>query len=241
MKTNLPKIYFDFIESCKEKCYDELFTHRHHILPKFMGGEDVEENLIVLSVEDHFVAHKILAENCEERYRVGNFKSAAYLVNRYPNLNISRDEVSKIHSIAAREYLKYNPPPRLGKTGYKHTEQHSLNLSKSLKKYYKENDIWNKGKKCKKISKSLKKWHLLNDNPFKGRNHTEKTKNRMKENHADFSGSKNPSSKKCIDLETGIIYGCIKDMANDAGVPRTTMNRWISDERKKRFNYISYE
>jgi hypothetical protein len=241
MKENLPKIYLDFIEECKMKDCSNLLTHRHHIRPKFMGGDNSDDNLIILSVEDHFMAHKILAENCEGRYRAGNLKSAAYLVNRYSTLNISKEEVSKIHSIASKEYLKYNVPFRMGKTGYKYTEEHSLNLSKSLKKYYKYNDVWNKNKKCESISKSLKKWHELNDNPFKNKTHSNETKKRMKENHADFSGCKNPASKKCIDSETDIVYGCIKDMASGVGVPRTTMNRWIKDERKERFKYISYE
>lgn len=241
MKTNLPKVYLDFIQECKGKDYGELFTHKHHIIPKFMGGTNERDNLIVLSVENHFLAHKILAENCDDVYKAGNLKASAYLLNRYPNLVISKDEISKIHSIATKEYLKYNPPQRLGKTGYKHTKNHSINLSISLKNFYKKNDVWNKGKQCENISIALKKWYDSNDNPFKNKKHSENTKHKMKQNHTDFSGSKNPSSKKCIDLETGIVYGCIKDMANDIGVPRTTMNRWVKDYKKERFKYISYE
>lgn len=241
MKNKLPIEYIKFIDECKVKDYSEMQTHKHHILPRFMGGSDDDDNLIELSVEDHFHAHRILAENCEGRYKSGNFKSAAYLYNRYSKLNISKEEISKIHSIANKEYLKYNQPQRLGKTGYKFTEEHSLNLSKSLKKYYKKNSVWNLGKKCENISKSLKKWNELNDNSFKGKTHSNESKKRMKENHADFSGYKNPAAKKCIDLETGIVYGCIKDMAESIGVPRTTMNRWVRDKRKKNFKYINYE
>lgn len=36
--------------------------HRHHIIPLHDGGEDIESNLIVLTVEEHADAHKILWE-----------------------------------------------------------------------------------------------------------------------------------------------------------------------------------
>ena len=36
--------------------------HRHHILPKHMGGTDAVSNLVMLSVEEHAEAHKKLYE-----------------------------------------------------------------------------------------------------------------------------------------------------------------------------------
>lgn len=36
--------------------------HKHHIIPKHMGGTDDPENLIELTIEDHAEAHKILYE-----------------------------------------------------------------------------------------------------------------------------------------------------------------------------------
>ena len=37
-------------------------THKHHILPKHMGGLDDESNIIELSVEEHAQSHKDLFE-----------------------------------------------------------------------------------------------------------------------------------------------------------------------------------
>lgn len=237
MKENLPKVYLNFIEECKTKEYGELFTHKHHITPKFMGGDNSTDNLIVLSVEDHFLAHKILAENCEDGYKVGNLRAMGYLANRYHNIKITKNEISKIHKDAANLYLQNNPPFRKGKTGYKHTLEHSNNLSKSLIEWYKINDVWNKGKVCKNISEALIEWGNHNINSFKGKLHTNDTKVKMKENHADFIGSKNPASRKCIDLENGIVYGCIKDMAIANDNPRTTMQRWVQNPKIKKYSY----
>jgi hypothetical protein len=37
-------------------------THKHHIIPKHMGGSDDPSNIIELTVEEHAEAHKILWE-----------------------------------------------------------------------------------------------------------------------------------------------------------------------------------
>lgn len=55
--------YREFIELCKTKEYavDDVL-HSHHIIPKCLGGKDEDANLVKLSVEDHKLAHKLLAE-----------------------------------------------------------------------------------------------------------------------------------------------------------------------------------
>lgn len=37
--------------------------HRHHIIPRHMGGSDAEENIAILSIEDHAEAHRNLYES----------------------------------------------------------------------------------------------------------------------------------------------------------------------------------
>jgi hypothetical protein len=37
-------------------------THKHHIIPKHMGGTDDSDNLIVLTIEEHAEAHRVLYE-----------------------------------------------------------------------------------------------------------------------------------------------------------------------------------
>jgi hypothetical protein len=39
-----------------------MTTHKHHIIPKHMGGSNDPSNLIELSVEEHANAHKLLFE-----------------------------------------------------------------------------------------------------------------------------------------------------------------------------------
>jgi len=55
--------YLDFIAECKNKLYpSDLLLHSHHIIAKHLGGTNEKSNLILLSVEDHCIAHLLLAE-----------------------------------------------------------------------------------------------------------------------------------------------------------------------------------
>lgn len=38
------------------------YKERHHIIPRCIGGTDDEDNLIDLYAHEHFMAHKLLAE-----------------------------------------------------------------------------------------------------------------------------------------------------------------------------------
>lgn len=40
----------------------ELYTEKHHIVPKCLGGSDDRENLIRLTAREHFIAHRLLAK-----------------------------------------------------------------------------------------------------------------------------------------------------------------------------------
>lgn len=42
------------------------YSERHHIVPRCIGGTDDEENLIYLTLKEHFIAHKLLHEENPE-------------------------------------------------------------------------------------------------------------------------------------------------------------------------------
>lgn len=69
--------YKEFIDNILEErgrfsCGEE-YHERHHILPKRKGGTDNKENLIDLFAKEHFIAHKLLAE--ENNIPLSTFKS----------------------------------------------------------------------------------------------------------------------------------------------------------------------
>ena len=41
---------------------EDVYTEKHHITPKCMGGEDGKHNLTTLTAKEHFICHKILCK-----------------------------------------------------------------------------------------------------------------------------------------------------------------------------------
>lgn len=53
--------YNRFIEMCKNrKLQEDIYTEKHHILPRSLGGSNSIDNIIRLTGREHFVAHMIL-------------------------------------------------------------------------------------------------------------------------------------------------------------------------------------
>lgn len=63
---NYKKIYDQLVEKAKPRGLDrksvEYYTEVHHIVPKCLGGDDSENNLVMFSAKEHHIAHLILAK-----------------------------------------------------------------------------------------------------------------------------------------------------------------------------------
>lgn len=76
------------------------YFERHHITPKCLGGTNDEENLIELYAEEHFLAHKLLAqENPENEKLVNAYAMMAFTKNEYQQ----RTEISPDEFASARK------------------------------------------------------------------------------------------------------------------------------------------
>lgn len=60
-------------------------------------------------------------------------------------------------------------------------------------------------------------------NPFYGKRHSEKSKNKMKQNHYDASGSKNPACRPVYCIELDEIFWGAKEAQDKYGVPRRSV------------------
>lgn len=58
---NYIKIYENLINRGKNRILDG-YTEEHHIIPRCMGGNDEESNLVELTPEEHYVAHQLLVK-----------------------------------------------------------------------------------------------------------------------------------------------------------------------------------
>lgn len=58
---NYQGIYNQIIERAKARQL-EGYKEKHHIIPKCIGGLDIEENLVELTAREHFLCHRLLCE-----------------------------------------------------------------------------------------------------------------------------------------------------------------------------------
>lgn len=58
---NYQKIHDKLIESAKSRILSaNTYTERHHIIPRCMGGQDTEDNLVRLLAKEHYLIHWML-------------------------------------------------------------------------------------------------------------------------------------------------------------------------------------
>lgn len=91
--------------------------------------------------------------------------------------------------------------------------------------YGKKHTKLTKEKIRKKVSGTNSYWH--------GRKHTDVSKQKMRKRRPTMGGSDNPKAKKCIDLETNIIYGSIKELCESLHITRSIVNRLCRENRLK--------
>ncbi|YP_010844139.1 homing endonuclease [Salmonella phage KM16] len=69
---NYNKIYTDLISRGKTREPLSGYKENHHIIPRCVGGSDLEENLVYLTGREHFIAHWLLTKI----YSEGGLKQA---------------------------------------------------------------------------------------------------------------------------------------------------------------------
>jgi hypothetical protein len=72
---NYQKIYNDLIGRAVER--QKLSTvlsncEKHHILPKWLGGDNLKSNIVKLTCEEHFIAHQLLVKIYPENKKLIN-------------------------------------------------------------------------------------------------------------------------------------------------------------------------
>ena len=75
--------------------HDDEYHERHHIVPKCKNGSDDEENLIDLFAREHFIAHKLLAEENPEDDK---------LAHAYTLMAFVKDKNQKRYELTPEEY-----------------------------------------------------------------------------------------------------------------------------------------
>lgn len=151
--------------------------HKHHIIPKHLGGTDDSSNLVEVTVEQHAALHKQLWEDLGHWEDKLAWEGLAGIV---PKQDI-------VHAINKRpKSQETKEKMRLSKLGKSRSEETKKKLRKIANDsyangrigYWKDKTLPNSAKKkLSDIGKTL----IGEKNPFFGKKHSEETKRKMSE------------------------------------------------------------
>lgn len=64
------KCYYSIINRAKSRIIDaNVYTEKHHIIPKSCGGDNSKINLVLLTAREHFICHMLLPKFTTGSYR----------------------------------------------------------------------------------------------------------------------------------------------------------------------------
>lgn len=120
--------YKDFIQNIlntrgRFNCGDE-YHERHHIVPKCLGGGNEEDNLIDLFAREHFIAHKLLAEENQNN----NSLVFAWTCMAFPKNNYEQR-----YEVSPEEYEDARKAISVAMTGRTLSEETKKKLSEAHK------------------------------------------------------------------------------------------------------------
>jgi hypothetical protein len=167
---NYLKIYNMLIEKRKMLGNPEGYGERHHILPKAFGGTDEENNLIILTAREHFIAHLLLS-----KIYGGKMIYALYMMSTRDGYTNRRYEKARLEfSQMVSENKDRAEKIRNKVTGKPKSEEHRKNWFESRK----NGAGWIVTDEHKeKISKSLSG----DGNPMFGKTHTDEARRLISE------------------------------------------------------------
>ena len=121
------KIYNQIIERAKNREI-EGYTEKHHIIPKCIGGSDINVNIVKLTAREHFLCHMLLCEIYPKKHKL---KHALFL------MAIGKQKVKeKTYIIGSRVYERLRKEYSKMLTGTKQSDETKLKKSITMKKVW---------------------------------------------------------------------------------------------------------
>lgn len=196
--------YDEFIKNILDtrgrfECGDK-YHERHHIRPKCMGGTNDEDNLIDLFAQEHFIAHKMLAEENPENTSLGfawccmafmkNGREHRYELTprEYEEAKIALSALNKSR-IVSEEQRK-----RIGEANKGRIVPESARRAVAKAN---ASRVWSEESR-RKLSNTISG----ENHPLYGRHHTEETRKKLSDGHKGLqAGDKNPRALIMLQLD----------------------------------------
>jgi hypothetical protein len=164
---NYKKVYYQIINKAKERNITkeeykekEIYVENHHILPKSLGGDDSEDNLVLLTAREHFMCHYLLAKMFKKEtlkwYKVNQafimMKCSSFCRDRYYNSRLY--EALKGNHSSVMSFLQSGS--KNSQYGTMWISNIELKQSKKIKKTDEIPEGWVKGRNKWKRNKKTK-------------------------------------------------------------------------------------
>lgn len=202
--------YADFIQNILDtrgRFNCNGYKERHHIVPKCMGGTNNDDNLIDLYAQEHFLAHKMLATENQDNYKLSHAFWRMCQVRSKNNLHVD---------ISPEDYAEARKLHAQAMSNRKINNLTREKLSQRIQ------------------GKANPMYGMCGDkNPCYGRQHTEDERIKMSHNHVDVSGKNNPMygltgdksphAKPVYCIELNKIFGSVVSAAEFVGVHKSSI------------------
>lgn len=228
--------YKEFIQNILDtrgrfNCGEE-YHERHHIIPKCMDGSNDKDNLIDLFAHEHFEAHRLLALENPDNYKLTYaWKSMSVLykdsMDRYVLTPSEYEEMKKAFSIALSNKQQ----------GQKRSDEAKMNMSKN----HADVSGKNNPRYGKPVSEETrKKISEANKNPseetrkkigdaHRGTKHTDETKAKMSEKRR---GVNHPNIVRVYCPELDEYFDYIKQATEKYNIPKTGITCCLKGKQK---------
>ena len=240
-----PKSYAD------KKNFSDYFE-MHHIIPRCLGGNDEEENIVALTAREHFLAHYLLMKIYPDNYKLG-LAFATFCMNKN---NTSKAVIyfnSRLYEICKKN-IDFGATSR----GIKRQKEFGEKVSKGIREYFKNETEQHKIERCRSIKENHGDISGEKNGMF-GKKHTEESKKKMSENtklafkknpelaknqskyaKEHFKGAGNPRAKKVKCIETGQVFDTIKEAtiwAHNSPKSKCMISECCKGKRTTAFGY----
>ena len=220
---------------------NDVYTERHHIIPKSIGGSNSKVNISVLTAREHFICHWLLIKftTGQPRLKMGAALSMMHRtkndqMNRYKSVNFSRtyETVKILHSEFASDRnagRTYSTEARAKmseaqKKSYRETWTPEMKAKRNAavaeanrKRVYTDEMRANRSNGLKGIKRSAEYCEMLSKR-WKGKKRAPLSEERKQEISKQTTGANNPRAKTWeIISPDGVLYtttGNLKELCS---------------------------
>lgn len=174
------KLYNTLIETRKvlNRSKKTGFYEKHHIIPKCIGGDNKQSNLILLTPKEHYIAHLLLTKMYDGKTKAKMCYALVMMcVKNNKQYRISNSRQFEYAKKLVSENCRGENASGYGKTmSDENKEKFSIRMTNDNPSHRQE--VWNKGKKLPPLSDERKEQLRISST---GKKHTDESKKIMSE------------------------------------------------------------